>query len=452
MLRVAKVPVGGHAYYLDAADARSSGAPEEPGRWIGVGPAVLGLSGAVAGPDLVAVLAGRDPAGGDVLGRAHHRVRVAAFDLTFSAPKSVSLLHALGGPAVAAAVGVAHCAAVDAAVTYVEHHGVAVRRSGPSGRTTERAQGTAVAGFEHHTSRALDPHLHTHALTANLARGPDGAWSALDGRGVYAHASAAAAVYHAQLRYELTTRLGVEWGPLDRGRGDVAGIGIEARRAFSVRSAQIAAELAGRGFGGHRARDLAATRTRAAKDAAHPLDELRRWWHERAGAVGLGPAHLGAVVDRVPRRVPDLPDPDALAAVVRGALEKRRSSAARRDVVVEAGRALGAGAPLAFIEGFADEMVRGLDTAGPGVSRRDAPGVGERRFALDAGRDGAYRWERGLPDHRTRAAVDERRALEALLRRRGLATDSGLGRGAARAVGFGRDDVGPGVVDGLGFG
>ncbi|HXQ58451.1 MAG TPA: relaxase domain-containing protein, partial [Acidimicrobiales bacterium] len=50
---------------------------------------------------------------------------------------------------------------------------------------------------------SLSPHLHTHVVVANLGRGPEGRWSALDGRGLYAHASATDALYHAHLRYEL---------------------------------------------------------------------------------------------------------------------------------------------------------------------------------------------------------------------------------------------------------
>jgi conjugative relaxase-like TrwC/TraI family protein len=278
VLRLSKVTPGGHAYYLEVAGGGAGTGVEAPGSWVGAGAASLGLSGHVLGPELEAVLAGRDPATDAALGRAHHRVRVAAFDLTFCAPKSVSLLHALGGPESRAAVAESHVAAVDAALAYMERHALAVRRSSAGGRTVEPAGGTAVAGFVHRTSRALDPHLHTHAVAANLACAPDGTWSALDSRGVYAHSPAAGAVYHAQLRYELTSRLGVAWEPLDRGRADVAGIGPEARRAFSVRSTQIAAHLAERGLGGHRAHELAAARTRAAKDPTRSVEDLAPWW------------------------------------------------------------------------------------------------------------------------------------------------------------------------------
>ncbi|HUO48141.1 MAG TPA: MobF family relaxase, partial [Acidimicrobiales bacterium] len=233
MLRLAKLPLGGHAYYLEVAAGTGSGI-EAAGRWVGSGPGVLGLAGEVGAGPLAAVLAGCDPATGETLGGARHRVTVAAFDLTFAAPKSVSLLHALGDAEVGRAVGAGHEAAVEAALAYVERHALGVRRGTGPERRVETASGTPAASFVHRTSRADDPHLHTHVVTANLARGPDGRWGAVDGRGLYAHAAAAGALYHAHLRYELRTRLGVAWGPLERGRGDIEGIGPQARRAFST--------------------------------------------------------------------------------------------------------------------------------------------------------------------------------------------------------------------------
>ncbi len=89
------------------------------------------------------------------------------------------------------------------AVGYLERSAAAVRR-GHGGLRVERADGLLAAGFRHRTSRVWDPQLHTHVLVANLGRGPDGRWSALDGRQLYAHARAASFVYQAVLRSELT--------------------------------------------------------------------------------------------------------------------------------------------------------------------------------------------------------------------------------------------------------
>ncbi len=302
MLRVGKVRSGGHSYYLDVTgDDRHPGI-EAPGRWVGRGRGDLGLTGTVAGPDLEAVLGGAAPRTGEMLGLTHHRVQVAGFDLTFSAPKSVSMLHALGDADVAEQVGAGHDAAVGSALDYVERHALAVRRMQDAGRVPVAAHGVAAAGFVHRTSRDLDPHLHTHVVVANLGRA-DGTWSALDGRGVYAHVRAASALYHVQLRHELTSRLGVAWSAPDRGRADIEGIGPEARRVFSRRSASIAAQLAEWGRHGGRASEAASHATRPPKDTSVTVEQLRPEWQSRASAIGLGPGRLDAVLGRIPARL-----------------------------------------------------------------------------------------------------------------------------------------------------
>jgi conjugative relaxase-like TrwC/TraI family protein len=418
VLRLAKLPLGGHAYYLEVAAGTGSGI-EAAGRWVGSGPAVLGLAGAVDTGSLAAVLAGCDPATGEPLGGARGRVTVAAFDLTFAAPKSVSLLHALGDAEIGRAVGAGHHAAVEAALGYVERRALGVRRGSGSTRTTERASGTATAAFVHRTSRADDPHLHTHLVTANLARGPDDRWGAVDGRGLYAHAAAVGALYHAHLRYELRTRLGVAWGPLDRGRADIEGIGPEARRAFSTRRTQITAELAGYGHDSPsaRARHVAWASTRAERDAERPVEALVPVWRERARAVGLGPRMLDAVVDRLPRRAAELPDPEVLGSAVAAQLAGR-PSLTRRDVVRASCARLAAGAPSERVEVEADRVLEGLGRSVEGGGR-DGPGVTERRVPTPA------------------LATTE---LDRLLARRGVRRDAGI------------DRQGPGLEGGFGLG
>jgi conjugative relaxase-like TrwC/TraI family protein len=106
-------------------------------------------------------------------------VKVAGYDLTFSAPKSVSVLFGLGEPEIREAVRRAHDKAVAAAMGHVERTAVAVRR-GHGGLIVEPAGGLVVGLFRHRTSRVGDPQLHTHAVVANLGKGPDGRWSTLE--------------------------------------------------------------------------------------------------------------------------------------------------------------------------------------------------------------------------------------------------------------------------------
>jgi conjugative relaxase-like TrwC/TraI family protein len=424
VLRVAKVRKGGHAYYLEVAGNGTGTGIEAPGVWLGTGAAALGLGGEVTGDALGALLEGDHPVTFERLGRAHDRVTVAAFDLSFCAPKSVSLLHALSPPPVAGEVRAAHVGAVDAALLYVERQAVAVRRPVAGNLVPAAADAVATAGFVHRVSRALDPHLHSHVVMANLGRGPEGNFTALDGRGLYAHAPAAAALYHVQLRHELTTRLGVAWEPVRHGRADVAGIGPDARRAFSQRAAAIAEHLSARGLGGPRARALAAHATRPARDAQRSVDDLRASWEARAEAVGLGADDLGAVLDRVPRRAGPSPDPD-LGDVVVAELSGRGPTTTRRDVVRAWCGALGQGAPATAVEDAADRMLESMPATVAHVDRLERRGVGERRHVVG-----------GMQVSR------EPTELERLLAARGLEMARGPERGGARGLG---EDVGFGL-------
>jgi conjugative relaxase-like TrwC/TraI family protein len=111
VLSVAKLARGREGYYLAtvASGREEAGVLVEPeGRWIGQAAAALGLVGTVDGPGLRALLAGVDPVTGEVLSARHDSVRVAAYDCTYSTPKSVSVLHALGPEEVRSQVRAGH--------------------------------------------------------------------------------------------------------------------------------------------------------------------------------------------------------------------------------------------------------------------------------------------------------------------------------------------------------
>jgi len=435
VLCVAKVRPGGHSYYLEVVGT----GVEAPGEWMSAGSRSLDLHGSVLPEDLGAVLSGADPSSGRRLGRWHDRVSVAGFDLTFCAPKSVSLLHALGARDVAAEVRDAHGSAVAEALDYVERRALAVRRgSGPT-RELHAAEGVAAGGFVHRTSRALDPHLHTHVVMANLARAPDGSWSALDGRGVYAHKAAAGALYHVQLRHELTERLGVRWEPLTSGRADIEGIGREVRRAFSRRAAQIEENLAERfattGTPSQRARTVAALSTRAPRDVNLAPETLRGWWEERARDVGLSPRILESTLGREPQRR-HLGQLEQLGQLGQfGQLEQLEQlgqlgrSVTRRDALRAWCSVAENGATAKEVEEIADRYVSRLEPVEGWAGARDAPGVGERRHVVE-----------------TRAI--ERDAQEELRRMDRHLAARGMSRSRDRSLGLERDqglDVGVGM-------
>jgi conjugative relaxase-like TrwC/TraI family protein len=158
---------------------------------------LLGLAGEVTPEDLHAVLSGCDPASGTRLGQPH---KVPGFDLTFRAPKSVSVLFGLGEPGVARQIAEAHEQAIAAVLDWAERHVVWSRR-GHAGIEQIRGDGLVAAGFRHRTSRNGDPHLHTHVLVANMVRGADGQWATPDARWLYTSAKTIGYLYEAELRH-----------------------------------------------------------------------------------------------------------------------------------------------------------------------------------------------------------------------------------------------------------
>jgi conjugative relaxase-like TrwC/TraI family protein len=193
VLSIGKLAGGQAKYYLDQAEVRVdavesvgdgledyyAGGAEARGRRVGSGAAALGLAGPVDGADLRSVLSGLAPEDGAQLRHGPGAVRVAGFDLTFSAPKSVSILFGLGRPEVRADVRAGHDRAVAEALEYLERNAASVRR-GSGGAEVLPAKVLVAAAFRHRTSRAGDPQLHTHVLVANLGPGPDGRWSVPD--------------------------------------------------------------------------------------------------------------------------------------------------------------------------------------------------------------------------------------------------------------------------------
>jgi conjugative relaxase-like TrwC/TraI family protein len=261
-------------------------------------------------------------------------VSVAGYDLTFSAPKSVSVLFALGEADVRDAVRAAHDRAVREALGYAERTAAAVRR-GAGGSRVEPAGGFIAATFRHRTSRAGDPQLHTHVLVANLAQGPDGRWSTLDGRRLYAHARATSFVYQAVLRSELTRELGVRWLSVRDGIAEIAGVPMPVLKEFSRRRADIEAALERSGTSGPRASEAAALATRQAKDRRTSFPALQRDWRERAAARGFARDELQAILQsRVAREMSDA-QLDHLFALLAGptGLTLRAATFSRRDVV-----------------------------------------------------------------------------------------------------------------------
>jgi conjugative relaxase-like TrwC/TraI family protein len=243
---IAKLTVGREAYYTRelATDHEQylSGHGESPGRWYGAGATTLGLQGEASVAEFEAMFEGRDPTTGELLGRPHGRNAVPAFDVVLRPTKSVSILYGLADPATGRAVLAAHHAGLAEAVAYLDEH-LGARR-GHAGHEHVSGQGVLAVGFDHRTSREGDPLLHTHLVVANRVQGPDGRWTALDGRDLYRHRLAADAIYRATYQRELVRTLGVEWTTADgHGNRELQGVPEDLVRGFSKRTGQIDAEL-----------------------------------------------------------------------------------------------------------------------------------------------------------------------------------------------------------------
>lgn len=290
MMSIGKITDAGVAVsYFEKDDYYSAGGadPDAQGEWYGQGAARLGLAGAVDRDAFKSLLEGHLPDGqqlGTVReagGPVEHR---PGYDLTFSAPKSVTLIAELGGDK---AVIEAHQRAVRSALGWVESN-VAATRVKSSGEIHRETTGNLViATFQHDTNRNHDPQLHTHSVVINATQRDDGKWRSLDGKAFFESQSASTAVYRSALALELQ-RLGYQLDTEGRdGSFEIAGVSPEAIAEFSTRRAEIKASLKDRGLGPE-ASDQAALMTRHAK-TVEDRAALGKEWDARAAAIGFDP-------------------------------------------------------------------------------------------------------------------------------------------------------------------
>ncbi|MEJ7764437.1 MAG: MobF family relaxase [Acidimicrobiales bacterium] len=264
--------------------------------------------------------------------RAAQRAR-PGYDLTLRPPKSVSVLWALAPEAVRAEIRQAHAEAVDQVVAYMEAHAVRARLS-DSHRTPVDTDGLIAAAFDHRTSRAGDPLLHTHVVTANLTRTVTGRWQALDARPLYDHARPAGTLYQAHLRHLLTRRLSLRWGPVSKGWAEVAGVPQPVIRAFSKRRDEIEQMVVESGYTSARAHQTATLATRQAKEYGVEPEALLERWRDEAEALGFGPDQLAACLHQN-SPAPDPLDEEALFSELAGpeGLTRQASTFQRKEVV-----------------------------------------------------------------------------------------------------------------------
>jgi len=355
MISIGKLGAGQENYYLEkvaeGAEDYYSGEGEAQGEWMGDGAEELGLFGEIDPKQLTAMLTSHNPATGEPLGlrAVGGRGPVPGFDLTFSAPKSVSLTWALGGPQVAGQVAEAHGKAVQAALSYMQREACWTRR-GAGGAEFVKGNGYLAAAYVHRSSRNGDPQLHTHVLVANATKGPDGKWSRLYHPAIYEHAKTASYLYEAHLRHELSRSLGVEWQEVRKGIAEVEGFRDEWLRTFSTRRAEIL-EAAGPDASA-RARQIATLTTRHAKEREATQETLRERWQARAAEIGLDREAIAATLGK---------EVQLAAKLTLDQLDRQVTAHAshfdRREAVQAVADLLPNGAPAREVEAAADAFL-----------------------------------------------------------------------------------------------
>ncbi len=291
---------GASYYERDGYYAKDDPEHRAASAWAGRGAGELGLEGPVDADTFRQVLEGRVPDGsGRQLGKRSKDGEILhrpGRDLTFSAPKSVSLAALVGGDD---RIVEAHDRAVAATLAWIEKNAAETRMKDPDTGRMMRTGGQKIvaATFRHDTSRNLDPQLHTHAVLANMVRGGDGRWRTMANEGLYSRQKLIGMLYRSELAASLS-RLGydIEKSHAD-GRFEIAGVPRETVEAFSTRRAEIEAAMAERNLGdtaaNPRLAERAALMTRAAKRDID-REELRAVWHRQAANLGLDARAIAA--------------------------------------------------------------------------------------------------------------------------------------------------------------
>ena len=291
---------GQAASYYEADDYYAEGG-FAPSEWFGEAAAALGLSGEVDRVQFAELLDGRvagKQLGTTRDGKIEHR---PGWDITFSAPKSVSIMAEVAGDK--RLIG-AHAAAVKAALGHVEQHLAATR--GREGGEVQREEtgNLAIATFRHATSRAQDPQLHTHAVILNATQDKEGNWRSLEPRAFYQLQKEIGAIYRQELAHG-AAQLGYRIVPGKDAMFEIAGVPDRVIDALSQRTAAIDARLAERGTSREEAsaaeKQIAALDTREAKSHADHKS-LRADWRAMAEAKGFGEAAQARVIAEAEER------------------------------------------------------------------------------------------------------------------------------------------------------
>ncbi|WP_250504595.1 MobF family relaxase [Caballeronia sp. AZ7_KS35] len=274
------------AHYFSSADDYY--AKENPGEWQGEGARLLGLTGPIEQAQLSRLLNGQLPNGERIQTTFDptDKKKRMGLDLTFSAPKSVSMEALVAGDR---EVTAAHDRAVTRALEQVEQ--LAEARKKVKGKSyRERTGNMTIAKFRHEMSRAKDPQLHTHSVVLNMTRRADGAWRALSNEDIFRVQHEVDAIYKAELAKGLQA-IGYSIRLVDdKGNFELAHISRDQIEAFSARSRVIEEALANEGKTRASAstleKQVIALATRPRKDESD-REIVKQYWVEKSRELGI---------------------------------------------------------------------------------------------------------------------------------------------------------------------
>jgi conjugative relaxase-like TrwC/TraI family protein len=323
-------------------------------------------------------------------GRAFTNTSVHGFDLTFAAPKSVSLFRALTDDIGEKIMAEAHLKAIKAAMAYLTNHAGYTRVHNPitGYKDLQKLPGLVAIAYQHETSRCGDPHLHTHVIVPNRQPRADGTLVSIDSNSLYHETKAAGVIYQAVLRHELHAERQFEWTPIDEhtGMAEIAGVDKQCIKAWSQRSTRLR-EWARNNLttvdGEPTPAQLAAAQraTRPPKPESLAWSALKDAW--RADARGLrlhAEAHYAAKdarqrAHRTRNRTPDRPRIAAMAARI------DKPAFTRADMVEIVGAQLpidAPGDPREVIERIVDQVTIRIS-----APRQSHEREGHEKFTVD---------------------------------------------------------------------
>jgi len=273
----------GAADYFANDNYYSADEHAEAGVWGGEGARALGLEGQVERDAFEGILNGKLP-DGEMVGQVEGRR--LGLDLTFSMPKSASILSLVSGDR---RIIDAHLAAVKSTMSQLVEKQFAESRNYERSRSGEpqKTGNLVYALFAHDTSRALDPQGHIHAVVANLTRDPKGTWKALWNGEIWKNNTTIGQFYHAAFRAQLQ-KLGYETEASGKhGSFEIKGVPSDVIKAFSIRTTEIEAKIAEVGATRLETKKQITLYTRDPKLAVEDRGALVEGWQQRAAELGF---------------------------------------------------------------------------------------------------------------------------------------------------------------------